>query len=73
MSVRRHRNDTATYRELNNYKERTQSFNASTNLLCEYVRVQLELDTSTRRSPMEIIAARIKTIRKAIDRINQMA
>ena len=72
MTVRRHKNDTATYRELVNYKERVQSFNMSVNLLCEYVRVQLELDVSNRRSPENIITARIETLRKAIDRINRL-
>jgi cell fate (sporulation/competence/biofilm development) regulator YlbF (YheA/YmcA/DUF963 family) len=73
MTVRRHKNDTATYRELANHKERVQSFNMSVNLLCEYVRVQLELDTSARRSPSMIVAARVETLRKAIDRINRTA
>jgi cell fate (sporulation/competence/biofilm development) regulator YlbF (YheA/YmcA/DUF963 family) len=72
MAVRRHRNDTATYRELANHKERVQSFNMSVNLLYEYVRVQLELDETARRSPSRIVAARVETLRKVINRINQM-
>jgi hypothetical protein len=72
MSVRRHKNDEATYRELLNYSERVKSFNMTVNKLVEYVRVQLELDTSARRLPAGMIAARIETLRKAIDRINRM-
>lgn len=73
MPTRRHKNDEATYRELSNYKERVQSFNMTTNLLCEYVRVQLELDSSSRRSLAEIVAARVRTLRRAIARIERMA
>ena len=73
MAIRRHKNDTATYRELANYKERVQSFNMSVNLLCEYVRVQLEMDASARRAPADIVAARTETLQKAIDRMNRMA
>ena len=73
MAVRRHKNDTATYRELVNYKERVQSFNMSVKLLSEYVRVQVELDTSPRRPPARIVAARVETLRKAINRIGRMA
>ena len=72
MAIRRHKNNTATYRELTNYKERVQSFNMSVKLLCEYVRVQLEMDASARRTPADIIAARVETLQRAIDRINQM-
>ncbi len=72
MAIRRHKNDTATYRELANYKERVQSFNMSVNLLCEYVRVQLEMDAFARRTPADIVTARIETLRKAIDRMNRM-
>jgi len=35
MAIRRHKNNTATYRELVNYKERVQSFNMTTKLLEE--------------------------------------
>jgi hypothetical protein len=73
MAARRHKNDTATYRELANYKERVQSFNMTANLLCEYVRVQLELDASSRRPPSRIVAARVQTLRRAMARINRMA
>jgi len=37
---RRHRNDTATYRELPNYGDRVKSFNMAVNKLVEYARVQ---------------------------------
>ncbi len=70
---RRHRNDTATYRELESYGDRVKSFNMAVNKLVEYARVQLELDTSARRPPAIIIAARVETLRKVIDRINRMA
>jgi hypothetical protein len=70
---RRHKNDTSTYRELPIYGDRVKSFNMTTNLLCEYTRVQLELDTSSRWSPRRIVSARIETMRKAIDRISAMA
>lgn len=73
MADKRYKNDTATYRELLNYGERVKSFNMKVNKLVEYVRVQLELDTTSRRSPARIVAARIETLRKAIDRINRMA
>jgi hypothetical protein len=73
MAGRRHKSDTATYRELPSYGDRVKSFNMNVNKLYEYVRVQLELDTSARRSPKTIVAARIETLRKAIDRISRMA
>lgn len=73
MAIRRHKNDTATYRELANHKERVQSFNMTVNLLCEYARVQLEMDVTARRPAAAIIAARVETLRKAIVRLNRMA
>jgi len=73
MAVRRHKNDTATYRELADYKERVQSFNMTVNRLCEYARVQVEMDTSARRSAADIVTARVETLRKAIHTLNQMA
>lgn len=69
----RHKDDQATYRGLANYKERVQSFNMAVNKIVEYTRVQLEMDTSQKRSNRGIVEARKKTIRKAIDRINQLA
>ena len=73
MAIRIHKNDTATYRELADYNERVKSFNMSVNLLCEYVRVQLEMDASARRTQADIVATRVETLQKAIDRMNQMA
>lgn len=72
MTVRRHKDDTATYRELANYKERVQSFTMTVNRLCEYVRVQLELDASPRRPRRAIISARVRTLQRATDRLNRM-
>jgi hypothetical protein len=73
MAVRRHKHDTATYRERANYKERGQSFTMTVDRLWEYARVQLELDASPRRSPRAIIDARVRTLQRAIDRLNRMA
>lgn len=72
MAIRRHRNDTVTYRELANYQERVKSFNMGVKLLGDYTRVQLELDVTPRRSARAIIAMRIETLRRAIDRLNRM-
>jgi hypothetical protein len=68
----RHQGDTKTYRGLANYKERVQSFNGTVRNLCEYARVQLELDVSGSRSGRDIIAARVETLHKAIDTLNAM-
>ncbi len=72
MDGRRHKNDESTYRGLENYKERVQSFNMSANKLYEYTRVQLEMDVTSNRDSRDIIAARVETLRKLIDRINSM-
>jgi len=71
--MRRHKDDKATYRELVNYQERVKSYNMAVNKLVEYTRVQLEIDTSHKRSNRGIIEARKETLRKAIDRIDQLA
>jgi len=70
--ARRHRNDTATYRELPNYRDRVKSFNMTVNKLVEYTRVQAEIDTTPRRSVDDIKEARIMTLRRAITRIGQL-
>ncbi|MFZ2147935.1 MAG: hypothetical protein WAV28_12005 [Sedimentisphaerales bacterium] len=72
MAVRRHKKDTATYRELPKYGDRVKSFDMTVNKLVEYTRVQAEIDTKPRRKAADIKAARIKTLRKAIKRINRM-
>ena len=69
----RHQNDQRTYRGLANYKERVQSFNMAVNKLFEYVRVQIEVDVRPRRTANNIIAARIRTLDRVIDRINGLA
>ena len=66
-----HRGGTASYRELPGYKERVQSFNATVKLLDEYVRVQIELDTTPRRTARDIVERRIDTIQRVIDRIRR--
>lgn len=68
----RHKGDTVGYRDLSNYKERVQSFNMAANKLREYVRVQLELDTTSSRSASEIIESRVETLQKAIEDIRDM-
>lgn len=73
MAARRHKGDTATYRELSGYDQRVKSFNGTVRQLCGYVRVQLELDVSNTRSARDIIGARVETLRKAIDTLDQMA
>ena len=73
MNERRHKGDTATYRELLNYKERVQSFNMAVNLLDEYVRVQIELDATPERTVRDIVEGRIDTIQRVIDRIRRRA
>ena len=70
--ARRHRNDTATYRELTNYGDRVKSFNMAVNKLVEYARVQAEIDTTPRRTVDDIKEARITTLRRAITRIGQL-
>ena len=69
----RHGGDEKTYRGLKNYQERVQSFNMNSNKLYEYTRVQIELDTTDKRNADTIVLARIKTLRKLIDRISSMA
>ena len=69
--MKRHRQDTATYRELRNYKERVQSFNGTVRNLYEYVRVQLDVDRAA-RSRDRIINARVATLTKLIDRLHCM-
>jgi hypothetical protein len=71
--TRRHRNDTATYRELQNYGDRVKSFNMAVNKLVEYARVQAEVDTTPHRTIDDIKDARITTLRRAINRINRIA
>ena len=70
--ARRHRNDTATYRELPNYGDRVKSFNMAVNKLVEYARVQAEIDTTPRRTVDDMKEARIMTLRRAINRISQL-
>ena len=73
MKGRRHKNDQSTYRGLENYKERVQSFNMTLNKLYEYTRVQIELDMTPERNARDIVSARVETLRKLIDRISSMA
>ena len=73
MAIRRHKNDQSTYRGLQNYKERVQSFNMTANKLYEYTRVQIELDTTPERNARDIVSARVETLRRLIDRISSMA
>lgn len=69
----RHQGDEKTYRGLKDYQERVKSFNMNSNKLYEYTRVQIELDTTDKRNADTIVLARIKTLRKLIDRISSMA
>lgn len=69
--MKRHRQDTATYRELRNYKERVQSFNGTVRNLSEYVRVQLDVDGPEKGRDW-IINARIATLTKLIDQLHRM-
>ena len=70
--ARRHRNDTATYRELPNYGDRVKSFNMAVNKLVEYARVQAEIDTTPPRTIDDIKEAIITTLRRAITIIGQL-
>jgi hypothetical protein len=72
MPGRRHKNDSAYYRELPNYGDRVKSFNMAANKLVEYFRVQAEIDTTPKRTVDDIARARIMTLRKAIDRISRL-
>jgi len=67
-----HKRNSSNYRDLN-YKEKVQSFNMTCNLLREYTRVMLEVDTTPSRSAKEVVAARMETIRKTLDAIARMA
>lgn len=69
--MKRHRQDTATYRGLKNYKERVQSFNGTVRNLSEYVRVQLDVD-GPEKGRYRIINARAATLTKIIDRLRRM-
>ncbi len=69
----RHQNDQRTYRELATHKERVQSFNAASMKLVEYARVQVEMDETPARPRAEIIARRIATLQRVIDRITRLA
>lgn len=69
--AKRHKKDTATYRELGTHKERVQSFNATAKNLTEEVRVQVEMDAGSKRKASDIVDKRIKTLEKAIKKIKQ--
>ncbi len=69
--MRRHKNDTATYRELT-HRERVRSFNGTLRNIVEYVRVQLERDVTSERTRNAIIERRICTVRRAISQIEAM-
>ena len=68
----RHKNDTATYRELLNYKERVQSFSATLGNIVAYVRVQLAVDVTSERTETVIIGRRVNELREAIRKIEAM-
>lgn len=70
--MRRHKYDTATYRELT-HRERVQSFNATMMNLVDYVRVQLELDVTSERTRDAIIGKRVDELREVIRKIEAMS
>lgn len=72
MAGRRHKGDTEFYRTLANYKERMQSFNASTMKLREYVRVMLELDAGQRRTASHITEVAIRRLEREISAIRRL-
>ncbi len=69
--MRRHKNDTATYRELS-YKERVQSFTATLMNIVDYVRVQLDDDATSVRTRDVIIGKRVDELREVIRKIEAM-
>lgn len=70
--MRRHKHDTATYRELLSYHERVKSFTATMMNLVDYVRVQLELDVTSKWTRDVIIGKRVDELREAIRKIEAM-
>ena len=69
--MRRHKHDTATYRELT-HRERVRSFTATLMNIVDYVRVQLEDDVTTERTRDVIIGKRVDELREMIRKIEAM-
>jgi len=73
MSARRHRDDTATYRELSRYSDRVKAFNATVLKCREYFRVMAELDVRPGLDAPTIARARICTLEREIAAIRRLA
>lgn len=72
MTGKRHKGDSESYRSLDTYKERMQSFNASTMKLREYARVMLDVDITSRRDAAHIVDKTIRRLEKEIHAIRQL-
>jgi hypothetical protein len=72
MGARRHRDDTATYRELPSYSDRVKAFNATVLKCREYYRVMVELDVRPGLDVAAIARARVRTLEREIAAIRRL-